>query len=64
MVQWQAALLVALDPLNSRYPMKAPTPTASMIQPLYVMNSNLHPSACSFGPKSGVCPDTHMMKNE
>lgn len=40
-LQWHAALLVALEPLNSRYPAKAPTPTASMIQPLYVMNKSL-----------------------
>jgi hypothetical protein len=39
--QWHAALLTEDEPLNSRYPMKAPTATASMIQPLYVMNKSL-----------------------
>jgi hypothetical protein len=39
--QWHAALFVALDPPNKRYPKNAPKPTASMIQPLYVMNRSL-----------------------
>ena len=39
--QWHAALFVALEPPNKRYPKNAPKPTASMIQPLYVMNRSL-----------------------
>ena len=41
MAQWQAALFVELDFPQMRYPVKAPTVTESMIQPLYVMKSNL-----------------------
>ena len=39
--QWHAALFVALEPPNKRYPKNAPKPTANMIQPLYVMNRSL-----------------------
>lgn len=39
--QWHATDFVEEDWLNIKYPMNAPTATASMIQPLYVMKSNL-----------------------
>ena len=39
--QWHAAVFVGGELLNSRYPTNAPTATASMTQPLYVMKSSL-----------------------
>ena len=43
--QWQATDFVDEDWLNIKYPTKAPTATASITQPLYVMKSSLHTSA-------------------
>jgi hypothetical protein len=45
-----------------RYPTNAPTATASMIQPLYVMNSNLQLLAPN--PRCLDLRSTYMMKNE
>lgn len=39
--QWHAAVFVGGELLKSKYPTKAPTATASMTHPLYVMNSSL-----------------------
>lgn len=39
--QWHATVFAAGPLPNIRYPMKAPTATANITQPLYVMNNSL-----------------------
>lgn len=39
--QWHAALFVELEFPKARYPTNAPTATASIIQPLYVIKRSL-----------------------
>lgn len=43
LIQWQATDFVEVVPEpKARYPMNAPTATANITKPLYVINSNLH----------------------
>ena len=59
LLQWQATVFVLDDWLNIKYPINAPTATASIIQPLYVMNSSL--PTINHGPltKNERCADLH-----